>query len=58
MDWKKDNGSDVCNQIFELPSDDNSLVGFAVGVALQGSHTVLDLPSIYSLPEVMLHLKM
>ena len=45
------------DQSFELPSDDNTLIGFAVGVALGGRHTVLDLPSIYSLTEVILHLQ-
>lgn len=54
---KKTTDPMFADQIFELPSDDNSLIGFAVGIALQGSHTVLDLPSIYSLPEVMLHLQ-
>ena len=45
------------DKTFELPSDDNTLIGFAVGTALGGSHTVLDLPSIYSLPEVIIHLQ-
>ena len=46
------------NTIFELPSDDISLIGFSMGSALAGKHTVLDLPSIYSLSEVIHHINM
>jgi hypothetical protein len=53
---KKNSDPIFANQIFELPSDDTSLIAFSVGIALGGKHTILDLPSIYSLPEVIHHL--
>ena len=55
---EKASNCQFANTIFELPSDDTSLIGFSMGSALSGKHTVLDLPSIYSLSEVIHHINM